>query len=63
MREEIKSNLKDWMTATSQLEKAKNHNMTSSDISYLWRKIFGIKMTDKWIEKALYGNKSNKGNR
>ena len=56
-RDEIKASLKDWMTATTQLHKAKNPQRSISDITYLWRLSAGIKMTDKWVEKALYGNK------
>ena len=56
-RDEIKSNLRDWMTSTCQLTKAKFNNVTVSDITFMWRSQFGIKMTDAWVKKALYGKK------
>lgn len=60
MKEEIKSKLRDWMTATTQLMKVSNSKISSSDISFMWRNKFGIRMNDKWVEKALYGNKEVK---
>jgi hypothetical protein len=56
-REERKSKLRDWMTATIQLDKVSDSKCTSADISYAWRRVFGIKMNEKWVEKALYGKK------
>ncbi len=56
-REETKALLRDWMTSTCQLEKAMTRH-SISDITFSWRKSFpDIKMTDKWVEKALYGRK------
>jgi transposase len=52
-REERKANLRDWMTAQTQLTKAKNHTLTMGDLSYLWRHEFGIRMSEKWVRKAL----------
>ncbi|OGM10449.1 hypothetical protein A2Z67_04025 [Candidatus Woesebacteria bacterium RBG_13_36_22] len=54
-KEEIKSKLRDWMTSTNQLTKARDPGFTLSDISFAWRIQFGVKMTDKWVEKSLYG--------
>ena len=62
IKEEIKSSLKDWMTATSQLLKAGVQNKIDvDDITFWWRSKFGIRMKSKWIEKALYGSKGIKG--
>jgi hypothetical protein len=61
---EIKSSLRDWMTATCQMVKVSRQNsdkLSTSDISYLFRKTFGIRMNDKWVEKALYGKKRDLG--
>ena len=56
-RQERKVILKDWMTSTTEMVKVSNPKCTSSDISFWWRENFGIKMTDRQVEKALYGNK------
>lgn len=58
-KEERKSKLRDWMTATTQLVKinAQDQKVSVSDITYWWRGKIGVKMTDEWIKKALYGNK------
>jgi hypothetical protein len=58
IKEEIKSKLRDWMTATIQLDKVANTKRTSADISYAWRRVFGIRMNEKWVEKALYGKRN-----
>jgi hypothetical protein len=58
IKEEIKSNLRDWMTATSQLMKVSNSKISSGDISFIWRTKFGIRMNEKWVEKALYGKRN-----
>lgn len=54
-QKERKTMLKDWMTATTQLEKAGDHTKTPADISFSWRIVYGIKMTEDWVKKALYG--------
>jgi len=52
---EIKIELRDWMTATNQLMKARDPKATLSDISFAWRSHVGVKMTDAWAKKSLYG--------
>jgi hypothetical protein len=55
-KSEIKVGLRDWMTATCQtLKVADPKRVSSSDIAYLFRSTFGIRMNDKWVDKALYG--------
>jgi len=57
-REEIKSSLRDWMTATSQLMKVgAPDKIDADDITFWWKVNFGIRMRSKWVEKALYGKK------
>jgi hypothetical protein len=57
-KSEIKIKLRDWMTASSQLLKvAAPDKIGVSDISFMFRAQYGIKMTDKWVERALYGIK------
>ena len=47
-KEEIKIMLRDWMTSTCQLIKVgAPDKISSSDISYLFRTQFGIRMNDK----------------
>lgn len=62
VKDERKTALRDWMTSTTQLLKV-NHTTSSrpstSDITYWWRAKIGVRMTDKWVEKALYGKKTN----
>lgn len=61
IREEVKVLLRDWMTSTTQLIKVHNQHWRVDDISAWWRSNFGLRMSDKWVEKALYGKTVNKG--
>jgi len=54
-REELKVILKDWMSATTQIAKV-DTGWTSSQISQWWQGKFGIKMTDRWVNRVLYGS-------
>jgi hypothetical protein len=67
-KEERKTNLRDWMTATTQFLKcgaqvglpyclSNDKIKNSDDITFWWKSIFGINMRSKWVEKALYGKK------
>lgn len=51
--------LRDWMIATTQLMKVKDHAQTNADIVEKWRSI-GIKMNEAWVKRALYGG-NNEG--
>ncbi len=54
IRNEIKNMLRDWLTATTQMEKVRDNTLSVSDIAFMWRAKYGIKMNDKWVTKALY---------
>lgn len=49
--------LRDWMTATTQVLKVRNPHKTPEDLAVSWNEKFeGLKMTGRWINKALYGS-------
>jgi len=55
-KEERKSLLRDWLTATCQLAKVHNPHLTSEVIAEGFVHD-GIKMNVKWVDRALYGIK------
>jgi hypothetical protein len=57
-REERKQTLRDWMTATLQMEKVRQPQIGSADLAISFKGQFGIDMTQAWVNKALYGHKS-----
>lgn len=59
-REERKALLRDWLTATTQLIKVEYPNLNAYAISQIWRRGLAIKMTPKWVDRALYGAKPPK---
>jgi hypothetical protein len=63
MMDKRKQILRNWMVATTRVMKGYSGikpPVTVNEISFLWEKMFGIKMTDRWVVRALYG-KEKKG--
>ena len=53
-RDEIKASLREWMHNTSRTEKVKKPIMDIQDMKAWWYLNFGVRMTDKFLVKALY---------
>lgn len=53
---EVKIILRDWMTASTQMMKLSAIRAIPEQIAAIWNaNIPGLKMTPRWVEKALYG--------
>ena len=54
---ETKSLLRDWMTFVCQSTKVKDNKLTSQQLADTFNSELGIKMNEKWVDRALYGAK------